>query len=316
MNITPRQLKIFVALAASLNFSRTASQLHITQPTLSKLLREIEETVGFRLFDRTTRSVSLTEDGAALLGTAVRMLEHYDQGIAEMSERAHRHAQRLSIAALPTLAAMFLPQAVARLQVSHPNAGIRIHDALSDEALRMLRAREVDMALTSLDPSSKDLVYQEILRDRFVLLVAKTKRLPRILAWTEALFTDLPIITMPRGSSTRRYIDAAILSDQTLLRPVHEFRDTSIIGRFVKAGLGVALLPQLGAELLLSPEMKIIQIEGAPELVEHDVEAVFALADRVSVLVYGKCIATGTPAEIRGNAAVREAYLGSNGSDA
>ena len=78
MHLSQRQLKIFVALSHSLSFSRCAELLHVTQPTLSKIVREIEETIGVPLFERTTRSVRLTPEGSRLLPIASRMIESSD----------------------------------------------------------------------------------------------------------------------------------------------------------------------------------------------------------------------------------------------
>src|SRR3954465_7830447 len=116
MNLTPRQLKIFVSLAHSLNFSRTADRFFVTPPTLSKLVREIEEEMGVRLFDRTTRSVKLTTDGEALVNVATRLVEDFDLALSELKQVARRQSQSVAVAALPTLAAMLLPAPVAALQ--------------------------------------------------------------------------------------------------------------------------------------------------------------------------------------------------------
>ena len=267
MNLSPRQLKIFVALAHSLNFSRTAEQLHVTQPRLSKIVREIEDSFGVRLFDRTTRSVTLTANGAALLAVATRLMANYELGMAELADVAARDRRRLAIAALPTLAAMMLPEAMAALRREHPDASLRVHDVLADVAIDLLRTRKVDMALTALDGFHPDLQQEEIMRDRFVLLSSKRHPPPWQTPpeWSEVLLGTLPLISMPRGSSTRQIIDASFVRENMQFRPVFEISGLAAIARFVKAGCGMALLPELGAELVLDPELAIIPLRHAPE---------------------------------------------------
>lgn len=267
MNLSPRQLKIFVALAHSLNFSRTAEQLHVTQPRLSKIVREIEDSFGVRLFDRTTRSVTLTANGAALLAVATRLMESYELGLAELADVAGRDRRRLAIAALPTLAAMMLPEAIATLRAEYPDANLRVHDVPADAAIDLLRTRKVDMALTALDAFHPDLQQEEIMRDRFVLLSSRRIPLPWKTPpeWSESLLGTLPLISMPRGTSTRQAIDASFVRENMQFRPVLEISGLAAIARFVKAGCGVALLPQLGAELVLDAELAITTLKHAPE---------------------------------------------------
>lgn len=266
MNLSPRQLRIFVSLAQSLNFSRTADQFCIAQPTLSKIVREIEEEVGVRLFERTTRSVRLTADGEALVGVASRVTQEFDSGVTEFEELARRRTQRLSIAALPTLAAMVLPAPVAALRAELPNAFVRVHDVFTDQALDLLRARKVDLALTGVDVVHTDLHYEEIVRERFVLLSSRQHPAARkIRAWSEEQIGALPLITMPRGTGTRRFVEAAFIGRGLPFRPCLELNNLTSIAKFVKAGCGVAVLPLSGAQLVLDDGLSITSPRGAPE---------------------------------------------------
>ncbi|SOE50835.1 Transcriptional regulators, LysR family [plant metagenome] len=266
MNLSPRQLKIFVSLAHSLNFSQTADAFCVTQPTMSKLIREIEEEVGARLFERTTRSVQLTPEGDALLEVATRVSNAFEQGITELEEVARNHAQRLSVAALPTLAAMLLPPLVRKLREQTPNAFIRVHDVFTDTALDLLRTRQADLALTGLDVIHKDLAYEEILQERFVLLSRREDARPGGLdAWSVPALDALPLIAMPQGTGTRRVVETAFLKKGVAFRPVMELRNLNAIGKFVKAGCGHSLLPLSGAELILDETLAITPLRGAPE---------------------------------------------------
>lgn len=266
MNISPRQLRIFVSLAKSLNFSRTADQFSVTQPTLSKIVREIEEEFGVRLFERTTRRVKLTADGEALVIVASRVTQEFEVGITELEEVARRHTQRLSIAALPTLAATLLPVPVAALRAEIPNVFIRIYDVFTDHALELLRSRKVDLALTGVEVTHMDLAYTEIVRERFVLLSSRQHPIGiDITVWSEAAVATLPLIVMPRGTGTRQHIEAEFMRKGLQFRPFLELHNLTTIARFVKAGCGIALLPLSGAQLVLDEGLVITSLQGAPE---------------------------------------------------
>lgn len=266
MNVSPRQLRIFVSLAQSLNFSRTAEQFCVAQPTLSKIVREIEQEIGVQLFERTTRSVKLTADGEALVGVAIRVTQEFAVGLAEFEDVARRRIQRLSIAALPTLAAMVLPGPVAALRTDMPNAFIQIHDVFTDQALDLLRARKVDLALTGVDVVHKDLHYEEIVCERFVLLSsAQHRNVRKLRSWSEEAIGTLPIITMPHGTGTRQVVEDAFINKGLSFRPCMELTHLTSIAKFVKAGCGVAVLPFSGAQLVMDEGLFITSLTGAPE---------------------------------------------------
>jgi DNA-binding transcriptional LysR family regulator len=264
MNLSPRQLRIFVSLAESLNFSRTADQLCVSQPTLSKLVREIEAGMGVRLFERSTRSVKLTVAGEALLGVARRVLLDYEAGVTELEQVLRHRSHGLAIAALPTLAATLLPELVAQLQKEVPDAIVRIHDVVTDEALDLLRARRVDLALTGVEVVHKDLSYTEIFREPFALLSHRGQR-PQLTTWSESAIASLPIISMPRGTGTRQLVEASFLRAGAQFRPLLELRDLNSIAQFVSAGCGIALLPRSAAQLVLTDKLVIHDVEGAPD---------------------------------------------------
>src|SRR5690606_5871167 len=110
MNLSIRQLKIFVLLAETLSFQKAAGMLHVTQPTLSKLLKEIEESLGIQLFERSTRVVRLSRAGQDLLPSAKNITAMYEKGMCDISERLREKSNRIAIAALPTLAASLIPK--------------------------------------------------------------------------------------------------------------------------------------------------------------------------------------------------------------
>lgn len=267
MHLSPRHLKILVTLARTLSFSRTAGLFHVTQPTLTKIVHEIEAEVGVPLFDRTTRSVRLSREGEELVPVALRLVHDYESGIAELEGLARRRNRRLAIAALPTLAAMLLPQAIAALRRELPDTVVKVHDVLNAEAVSLLRSHQVDLALTALEATSPDLAHDEICREPFVVLVpaANPWRLPA--EWSEVGFGELPIITMPRGASTRSLVEAQFDLQGVPFRPFLELRNLASIARFVKAGCGVALLPLLGAMLVRDGDLDIVRLDGAPERV-------------------------------------------------
>lgn len=243
---------MFLALAESLNFSKTAEQLFMTQPSLSKVIRDMEDTLGIALFERTTRSVRLTAGGLRLAGIARGIVGEFDAGLQRMRSSAQREAQQVSIASLPSLANVILPDACRALQRHYAAPQITIHDCSNGASLQRLLNYQVDFSLASVAPSHPEVQYEEILRDRFVLLFSTRwkKRVAPQMHLDDLI--HLPLISMTDASTAMRYMSAAYLQRGMEFRPAMQFDQVGTIAGFVKEGLGIAVLPYLGMMPLLT----------------------------------------------------------------
>ena len=125
MNVSTRQLRAFLALAEERSFTRAAAQTHLSQPAFSALIRSLEDTLGLRLFDRSTRHVEPTAEGLEFEVSARRVLAEFDGAVLGVRDQVARRRGRVSIALLPSLAAGWLPQVLAgfRARVSRHRAG-------------------------------------------------------------------------------------------------------------------------------------------------------------------------------------------------
>ena len=265
MNIAPRQLRIFLSLAESLNFSRTAQQFFITQPSLSKAVKDLETELGVALFERSTRSVRLTPAGEELVPMARRVIGEYDTGLRHLRDRAEHEAHRIAMAALPSLASVLLPGVCAALEQHYPHAQISLFDCADQAAVQRVIRYQVDFALASASPSNADLQFEEVLRDRFVLLTPAGwhRRVRKQMRMEELV--DLPLISMTDASTAKKYMSAAFLQRGLIFQPRLQLDQIGTIAGFVKQGLGIAVLPYLGILPLLSFKgMRVAEIVDGP----------------------------------------------------
>ena len=231
-------------LAETLSFHRTAEMLHITQPTLSKLLKETEESLGIKLFERSTRMVRLSREGQDILETARRITALHAKGMQELEQRLRDRNNRVALAALPTLAASVIPQVIRNLTARDPRIRVEVFDPVANEALDLLRERRVDIAVTAKgDEGATDLVYEELFTEPFVLFHSE-RMVPGVKEWSPAALSELPLISMPPGTSVRVLTERAFQEEGQPFNPVYSLRDLNTITRFVQGDCGVALLPE------------------------------------------------------------------------
>ena len=120
MNISLRQLRAFLAVAESRNFSRAGELMALTQPAVSRNVTELEQALGVQLLHRTTREVELTDAGRLLQGHATRVLDALDECLLEVSGLATQRLGKVRVASSPTLSAHLMPRCIARCREQAP----------------------------------------------------------------------------------------------------------------------------------------------------------------------------------------------------
>jgi DNA-binding transcriptional LysR family regulator len=143
-----RHLRYFVVAAEEQNVTRAAERLHLSQPPLSRQIRDLEDELGVELFRRTARSLALTEAGKAFLPEARAVLLRADQAMQAARAAANNCKGRLRVGYAPSLTARFLPQALQAFAAEFPSTHVSLHDLSSEECRQKLAARKLDLALT------------------------------------------------------------------------------------------------------------------------------------------------------------------------
>jgi LysR family carnitine catabolism transcriptional activator len=242
-NLSTRQLRAFVALAEARNFTRAAARCHLSQPAFSALIRSLESALGARLFDRTTRTVELTAEGSLFLDGAQRLLRDVEVTVADLGEHVARRRGRVSLAALPALAAGWLPEVLAQFHADHPHIELDVADALSDECVERVRAGRADFALAAVRASAPELLAQPFCSDRFHVVCRGDHPFANRRRITLADLPGQPFVHLARNSSVRQHIDTAIRPAQ--IHSVLELEQLSTVAGMVRAGLGITVVPAL-----------------------------------------------------------------------
>jgi DNA-binding transcriptional LysR family regulator len=260
LNLSTRQVKAFLALAEQKNFTRAAQQCHLSQSAFSSLIRALEDAIGVRLFDRDTRNVGLTAEGRLFLVAAQRLMEDLRLALQDLGEHAARRRGRVSLAALPSLAAGWMPDLLAEFRDLYPGIEVDVADVLSESCVEHVRAGKADFALAAVRSSAPELQTEHFCEDGFHLVCRKENPLARRRQLSLSDLADEPFIHLARSSSVRQHIEAAI--HPARMKQVMELEQLSTVAGMVRAGLGISIVPALTLFHFESPELATRAIEA------------------------------------------------------
>lgn len=184
-----RELRIFLALADELHFGRTAERLHISQPGVSQAVRSLEARIGARLFERTSRRVSLTAAGGELRRNLVPALASLDRALAQASEHAASVAGHLRIGFTSTSDGPSLHRLIDAFQTRYPGCPVILHEVDTRDPYAAVRRGDVDVLVNWLAVDEPDLTAGPAISLHSRLLVAA--RSHRLATRTSVLIEDL-----------------------------------------------------------------------------------------------------------------------------
>ena len=244
MNLTVRHLQILVAAADLGSFSRGAERMGISQPAFSEAIRKIEEEIGCRLFDRTTRSLKMTVDGRNIVATARDLVRDFKIALESIRPGAGLKGP-LSIAALPSIVAGVLPFALTRFNEQYPDVEVTIHDVPLARALTMVLDGVADIGISTDAVGHEGLRFTEVATDQFFAVVSKRHSLQ---SKTQVRWKDLaafPFIAMTGLSSICGVTDAAFIKADATPKKGCEVEQILSAVALVEGGYGVTALPSL-----------------------------------------------------------------------
>jgi LysR family hca operon transcriptional activator len=247
-----RHLRYFVAVAEELNFTRAASRLHTSQPSLSQQIRQLESAVGVLLLDRSRHHVALTNAGRVFLREARDILSRIDHVARLAKQAADGRAGDLSVGTFPAADVRILP-ALRPLMAAHlPNLHIVLHSKYAMDPIKGLQSGALDVAFVRGPMSTDGLDVIELLREPIVVVLPAHHALTRRKRIPVQALHDLPCITMDRSLAPALHDAIASLYRQAHIRMHVVSRADNVLGhlQLVQEGLGFALLPDSVGSLL------------------------------------------------------------------
>lgn len=241
INLSSRDLEAFLALAEAQHFTRAAERCHLSQSAFSQKIARIEQQAGLALFERSTRHVALTPEGEVFAEEVRRIQQDLQHALSQLHELATRSVGKVAVAALPSVAAAWMPQVIARYRAAHPHIRIELFDALAGGGLALLREGRVDIAITA-GGDLREFDVVELKSERFNLVCPRTHRLAGRRSVALSQLEGEEIVHLARSSSVRQHLEAAGLTARS---GALEVEHLATVAALIAQGLGVSVVPEL-----------------------------------------------------------------------
>ena len=266
INMELQQLRYLVTLSSTLNFSRAAEELYISQPTLSQQIRKLEEELGVRLVERSTRNVQLTAIGQRCVQLAMQAVEAADRMAELAQEENRRFSSRLNIGVLTVYPQLNISSIIAEFQALHLNETINMHFDWSAALMERLRRHKSDVIITNLDQEAlsrseaDELEIYPFLQDKLYMIVGEKNPLydRQTVELREVLCQRL---FMPgRSSSVNMFFIKAVQAAGFEMPEFTECPSITSTFNFLVTGQGAAVMSRHVSQSYLKPGMRMIEI--------------------------------------------------------
>jgi LysR family transcriptional regulator, benzoate and cis,cis-muconate-responsive activator of ben and cat genes len=240
-----RHLRYFIAVAEAENVSRAALKLHVSQPALSRQVRDLEDELGFLLLERTAKSVRLTDAGRVFLAEAREVLKRSTQAVDKARAVAANGRGELQVGYAPTPSVRILPPTLRAFQAQMPNVRVRLHDLSSEEMIAGLASGKLEIAIMVRPTRAmlRGLRFEELTRDVICLAMPPKHPLARHRVVTRAEVAREPLIAFSRKDypDYHELLDHIFAGTKLKLRLAEEHDSAASLIAAVEAGAGVAI---------------------------------------------------------------------------
>jgi DNA-binding transcriptional LysR family regulator len=242
LNLNLRQLKAFLGVAETSNFTKTAQQQHLSQAALSASIRELETQLRCRLFERTTRSVELTAAGREFLPVAQQVVESLDKAARELRLLGQSGVSRLRVGFTPILASNVVPPLLEEFQRQFPMVQVDVVDAGPAELLELVEADKLDAAFGAFAQKRSGLAQMQIAPATLMLVYSdQFSAIGERIGWPQ-LF-DYPLITLTERSPIQQLVTRMARQEGAEIRSPMVVNQLETALGMVEKGFGVAVFP-------------------------------------------------------------------------
>ena len=262
-DLSARQLHAVLAVAEYNSFIAAAAFLKTSQPALTRTIMRVEDVLGVRLFDRSTRRIAITAAGKEFVAIAERMLNDLRISVRSMREIGGEQRGQIIISSIMSVANGLIPAVAAKYRASRPGIEIILREGVHGNVLEDIRSGTADLGATYVDNVPDFAEAKRVSREVFVVILPRGHPLTKMAKQSSVTLTDLAnfqLVSLPHESRTRRTIDAAASSAGLTLRHVATVTQFTTLMSFVRAGVGIAVVPSGGIAGLLGKDLAVLKL--------------------------------------------------------
>lgn len=263
INIGPRDIEAVLAVARHRSFVAAASDLGISQPSVSARIRHAEDVLGVKLFNRTTRQVSVTGHGERLIVRIEQSLAELRSLVQEFKDESRLKRGRVVIGATPAIASSLLPQILQRFCRRWPGIEVVLRDDFFGRVLDRVQLGEVDFAVTPSADYDDRFACQLLTFDEYLLVAHQDHPLVKERTITLLKAAKYPLLTLPTGTATREMLSAAYAAKGLDFQPAFETHNMASVFAMVKAEFGFAFMPSSILSVFNMDGMKTARVRSA-----------------------------------------------------
>jgi len=257
---TLRQLTFLLALAEHGSFSRAAEAAHVTQPTLSAGIKELETILGATLVERGARGAALTPAGEAAVSRARIVLTEAEDLVHVARAAGEPLSGPFRLGVIPTIAPFLLPKALPSLRKHYPKLELFLREDLTHRLVDALKDRRLDAALIALPYDAPGIETTGLLEDEFLFAASPDHPLAQAETLSPEMLADEPLLLLEDGHCLRDHALAVCSASRPDTQDARsDFAATSLhtLVQMVKSGLGATLLPKLAIDAGLADRLDL-----------------------------------------------------------
>ena len=245
-SITFQQMEALISLVEEGSFSLAAKKMLLTQPALTKNIKNVEDALAVIVVNRSSSGISLTPEGKILYNYAERIIKLRDEAKAKIGRLSENTGGNIYVSASTIPATYILPGALSEFKKKHPDIRVSIKTADSEEAMNMVLDKEVEIGCIGKKTTNKKLITEPLWKDRLILAVPKGHRLchSKSIRFSELL--NEPFVIREKGSATRELFESCLKESKSMnlsgLNICGELGSSEAIKEAILGGLGISVI--------------------------------------------------------------------------
>lgn len=268
INFDLNDLLAFRAVAELANFRRAAESVHLSQPAFSRRIDKLEQALGVRLLERTTRRVTLTAVGREFERKVRDLLDDLDSTLLGIRGVAATRMGEITVACVPSTVYYHLSEVLARYHALSPKVRVKVMDAGANEVLGMVQRGEADFGLNFIGAQEADILFTTLAEERFVAACRRDHPVAGLTQVSWAQLAQHDFIAVNRSSGNRLLLDQALAGVADRPQAIFETQHVTTLLGLVEAGLGVAAVPAMAMPGAGHPTLVSVPLVG-PVVTRH-----------------------------------------------